>query len=288
MSTSRPGVVAILGLRTFVGRELALRLATRSPAIRVVGLDLRRPFGLDERVRFHRVDLTDPRAGAGVAAILERERVEAVLHAAFRTDPTPDLEADHELDTIGSLHVMNACAAAKVRRLVVASSTMLYGPYSDNPNYLGEDHPLRGHPAAHSVRDRIEMERLLVDWRERHPDVEVSVLRACWAIGPTFSNRIVPARTRNGCAPGLSVISGLRAKSENMISMSMIACLISRYTMPMKFNGVYSWIIIALIITKSPTVLVPARMPRTQSTMAAARPSVNNTACPALSTAREV
>ncbi|TMA23064.1 MAG: NAD-dependent epimerase/dehydratase family protein [Deltaproteobacteria bacterium] len=191
VSTSRPGVVAILGLRTFVGRELALRLATRSPAIRVVGLDLRRPFGLDERVRFHRVDLTDPRAGAGVAAILERERVEAVLHAAFRTDPTPDLEADHELDTIGSLHVMNACAAAKVRRLVVASSTMLYGPYSDNPNYLGEDHPLRGHPAAHSVRDRIEMERLLVDWRERHPDVEVSVLRACWAIGPTFSNRIV-------------------------------------------------------------------------------------------------
>ena len=187
--TSGPGVVAILGLRTFVGRELALRLASRS--VRVVGLDLRRPFGLDERVGFHRVDLTAPRADAAIAEILEKERVEAVLHAAFRTDPTPDLELDHELDTIGSLHVMNACAAAKVRRLVVASSTMLYGPYPDNPNYLTEEHPLRGHPAAHAVGDRIEMEQLLDDWRERHPDAEVTVLRACWAIGPTFSNRIV-------------------------------------------------------------------------------------------------
>lgn len=187
--TSGPGVVAILGLRTFVGRELALRLAERR--VRVVGLDLRRPFGLDERVGFHHLDLTAPRADAALAEVLEKERVEAVLHAAFRTDPTPDREQDHELDTIGSLHVMNACAAAKVRRLVVASSTMLYGPYPDNPNYLTEDHPLRGHPAAHSVGDRIEMERLLRDWRERHPDAEVTVLRVCWPIGPTFANRIV-------------------------------------------------------------------------------------------------
>jgi UDP-glucose 4-epimerase len=187
--SSGPGVVAILGLRTFVGRELALRLAAR--AVRVVGLDLRRPFGLDDRVGFHRVDLTAPRADARIAEILEEERVEAVVHAAFRTDPTPDLELDHEIDAVGSLHVMNACAAAKVRRLVVASTTMSYGPHPDNPNYLTEEHPLRGHPAAHAVRNRIEMEQLLADWRERHPDAEVTVLRTCWAIGPTFSNRVV-------------------------------------------------------------------------------------------------
>ncbi len=122
--------------------------------------------------------------------MLERERVEAVAHLAFRTDPTPDLELDHELDTIGSLHVLNACTAAKVARLVVASSTMLYGPHADNPNYLREDHPLRGHPDAHAVRNRIEMERLLGEWRERHPDVEVTVLRACWTLGPTIWSRI--------------------------------------------------------------------------------------------------
>jgi UDP-glucose 4-epimerase len=115
-----------------VGRELGLRLAGARPRS---ARRTRRaaPVRLDERVRFHRIDLTEPRADASLAEILEKERVEAVLHAAFRSDPTPDLELDHELDTIGSLHVMNACAAAKVRRLVVASSTTLYGPHPDNP-----------------------------------------------------------------------------------------------------------------------------------------------------------
>ena len=37
--------------------------------------------------RFHRVDLTDPTADNHVAELLVRERVDAVVHAAFRTQP---------------------------------------------------------------------------------------------------------------------------------------------------------------------------------------------------------
>ncbi|HEY5656920.1 MAG TPA: NAD-dependent epimerase/dehydratase family protein [Myxococcota bacterium] len=188
---NEPGVIAVTGLRTFVGRGVVERLLARPAAPRVVGLDWRRPFRLDERVRFHRIDLTEPTADCRFAEILEREGVEAVVHAAFRTNPTADLEQDHELDTIGSLHVMHACAAVKVRRLVVASSTMLYGPWPDNPNFLSEAHPLRGHPGAHAVRDRIEMESLLSDWCARYPDAEVTVLRPCWITGPTYWNHVV-------------------------------------------------------------------------------------------------
>jgi UDP-glucose 4-epimerase len=183
---SAPGVIAVTGLGTFLGRGLVARLLARAPELRVVGLDQRRPFRLDERVRFHRVDLTEPTADSRLADVLRRERVEAVVHAAFRARPTPDLELDHELETIGSLHVMNACAAAKVKRLVLASSTMLYGPHPDNPNFLTEAHPLRGHPDAHAIRDRIEVESLLAEWRERHPDAEVTVLRPCWIMGPSY------------------------------------------------------------------------------------------------------
>ncbi len=179
-------MIAVTGLDTFLGRGLVARLLARSPDLRIVGLDQRRPFRLHERVRFQRVDLTEPTADSRVAEVLQRERVEAVVHAAFRARPTPDLEMDHELETIGSLHVMNACAAAKVKRLVLASSTMLYGPRPDNPNFLTESHPLRGHPDAHAIRDRIEVESLLADWRRRHPDAEVTVLRPCWIMGPSY------------------------------------------------------------------------------------------------------
>jgi UDP-glucose 4-epimerase len=187
---STPGVIAVTGLGTFIGRRLVDRLLESSPKLRILALDHRRPFRLDSRVRFHRVDLTEPTADGHFADVLIRERAEAVVHAAFRTSPTPDLEMDHELETIGSLHVMNACAAAKVKRLVVASSTMLYGPRPDNPNFLAEGHPLRGHPDAHTVEDRVEMEELLAEWRGRNPDTEVTVLRPCWIMGPTYWDHV--------------------------------------------------------------------------------------------------
>jgi UDP-glucose 4-epimerase len=188
---SAPGVIAVTGLHGFLGQQLVPRLLAREKSLRVIGIDLRRPMRFDERARFHRVDLTEPTADGRLAEVLHAERVEALVHTAFRADPTADLEADHELETIGSLHVMHACAAAKVKRLVVASSTELYGPRPDNPNFLTESHPLRGHPRAHAVCDRIEMERLLSEWAAAHPDIEVSVLRPCWTFGPSFWNRVV-------------------------------------------------------------------------------------------------
>jgi len=167
------------------------RLLERSPALRVVGIDLRRPFRLDGRVGFHRVDLSGPAAGDQVAEVLRRERVDALVHCAFRREPTPDLEMDHEVESIGSLHVLNACAAEKVKRLVVASTTMVYGPHPDNPNFLTESHPLRGHPEAHCVMNRVEMEGMLGEWAEKHPDTCVTVLRSCWPFGPTHFDHIV-------------------------------------------------------------------------------------------------
>ncbi len=186
-----PSCIAITGLGSFFGQRLALRLQALPRPPVIVGIDLRRPYRLEGHVRFHRVDLTDPGAGSRLAELLARERVEAVVHAAFRRDPTPDLEYDHELETVGSLHVLNACAAAKVGRLVWLSSTMLYGPRADNPNFLSEEHPLRGHPDAHGVRNRVESEGLLARWRERHPDADVTVLRSCWIMGPSFEDHVV-------------------------------------------------------------------------------------------------
>jgi len=187
---SEPDVVGITGLRTTVGQRLVERLLARGDGLRVVGFDLRRPSRMDERVVFHPIDLAEPTAGSRLAEAFRKERVDVVVHAAFRTDPTPDLDADHELETIGSLHVMNACAAADVQRMVFASSTMLYGPWPDNPNFLSEAHPLRGHPAAHSVNDRVEAEMLLADWSIRHPKTEVTVLRSGWMLGGRHEDRM--------------------------------------------------------------------------------------------------
>ena len=141
-------------------------------------------------MRYHRVDLTEPTADSIVAEILEKERCETVLHAAFFTDPHPDLEYSHELEVVGSLHVINAAAAAGVRKLVVTSSAQVYGPHPDNPNFLSEDHPLRPQREAHSLRDRAEVEGLLRIFAQRHRAIVVTSLRPCWIVGPSYESAV--------------------------------------------------------------------------------------------------
>jgi UDP-glucose 4-epimerase len=205
-----PAGIAITGVRTFLGRRLAERLAGGDAT--VVGLDLFRPQSLLPPVRFQPLDLTGPAAAAQLAEVFRKESVDVVVHTAFRREPTPDLEADHELDTIGSLHVLHACAAAGVKRLVIASTTQVYGARPDNPNFLTESHPLRGHPHAHSVQNRVEMEGLVADWARRHPEVTVSVLRPCWIFGPSYQDAAVRYFARPvvavpmGCDPLIQLV----------------------------------------------------------------------------------
>jgi UDP-glucose 4-epimerase len=186
-----PGCIAITGLNTFTGQRLAESLLDAPNPPELVGIDLRRPLRLEGRLRFRRLDLTHPTADGELAAILSEERVDTLVHLAFRSSPTADVEYDHELETIGSLHVMNACAAAKVRRLVLSSSTMLYGASPRNPNFLRESADLAGHADAHCVENRVEAEQLLARWVVRHPDVEVCVIRHCWIMGPTYTDHVV-------------------------------------------------------------------------------------------------
>lgn len=190
-SVRGPRSVALTGLNTFVGQRLAERLLALPDPPRLVGIDLRQPLGLEGRIAFRPLDLTHATASGDLATILADEQVEVVVHLAFRRSPSANLEYDHELETLGSLRVMNACSAAKVQRLVLASSTMLYGPDPTNPNFLDEERTLAGHVDAHCIRNRVETEELLTRWMPRHPDVQVCVLRHCWVMGPTYVDHVV-------------------------------------------------------------------------------------------------
>ncbi len=185
-----PGAIAITGLGTFTGARIAERLLAQDPPPRVVALDLRLPRRLEGRVRFHAVDLTEPTADSLVAEILDKERCETLLHAAYFTDPYPDPEYAHELEVVGSLHVLNAAAAAGVRKLVVTSTAQVYGAHPDNPNFLSEDHPLRPQRDAHALRDRAEVESLTRIFAQRHRAMVVTVLRPSWIIGPSYESAV--------------------------------------------------------------------------------------------------
>jgi UDP-glucose 4-epimerase len=183
-------VVAVSGARSFVGAETLKRLEEDRRYAKILAVDIRKPdFPLD-RTQFYKVDLTLPTADADLADLLAREDVDTFVHAAFLSSPTHAAAWAHELEDIGTMHVLNACAEARVRKVVVSSTTMVYGARSRNPNFIGEDAEMRAKPTAPFIEDKISAERQVRRFAHENPDTVVTVLRAAPTLGPTVQNYV--------------------------------------------------------------------------------------------------
>jgi UDP-glucose 4-epimerase len=181
-------VIAVTGARGFIGSELVKRLEEDRRYARILALDIRKPdFPLD-KTRFYKLDLTLPTADADLADLLGREEVDTVVHAAFLSRPTHAQGWAHELEDIGTMHVLNACAEARVPRFVLSSSTLVYGPSPANPNFLVEDHGLSDSPECGFLHDKVGAERQVRRFRAENPERVVTVLRAAPTLGPTIDN----------------------------------------------------------------------------------------------------
>ena len=188
-STSTPGrVVAVTGACTYLGGELLRRLEEDPRYSRVLALDVRAPAQTGGKVEFIKLDLTQPTIDGELATLLQQAKVDTFVHGAFLAHPTHAAEWAHELEDVGTMHVLNACAGIEPRRLVMVSTTLVYGAHPKNPNFLTEDAELRGHRDSRFVNDKVRAERQVQRFAKEHPNVGVCVLRFAPILGPTISN----------------------------------------------------------------------------------------------------
>lgn len=183
-----PRVVGIVGSEGWLGRNLAERLCHDPSIERVVRIDLRPPERSGPRTLFRRIDLTRPSADQELADVLLVERVDTLVHLAYFGAPIPNASYAHELEAIGTLHMLSAAATAGVRRLVVQSTTAVYGAHRKNPQLLTESHPPRGAPSSRFITDKVEAERQVLRFATDRPELEVAVLRFAPVMGPTATN----------------------------------------------------------------------------------------------------
>ncbi len=181
-------VVAITGARSFLGTELIKQLEADRRYRRVIALDIRKPDLPLEKTEYHPLDLTLPTADGDLAAVLDGEGVNTLVHAAFLSHPTHAAEWAHELEDIGTMHVFNACARILPARVVMVSTTMVYGASPSNPNFLTEEAPLAGNRDSRFIDDKVRAERQAARFADEHPEVAVTVLRFAPILGGTISN----------------------------------------------------------------------------------------------------
>ena len=175
---SEKRVVLVTGVADYWGARVAARLAAEE-RIHVIGLDAERPAGQRNGLDFVLADVRNPL----LVELLKAERVDTVCHLAF-THSIQRSEAAFDANVMGTTKLLGACAQAGVGKVVLKSSTAVYGARATNSAFLTEDHPLRGSRRYGYIRDLVEIETFSNGFCRRVPDMMLTVLRFASIVGP--------------------------------------------------------------------------------------------------------
>lgn len=187
-----------------LGRNLIGLYEEEDRVGKILAIDVQSPPTAGAKTRFYKLDLTQPNVDARLAETLEAERVDTFVHLAFLSNPTHASGWAHELESVGTMHVLGACEAHRVRKFVLRSLTALYGPDPSNPNFLDERRPLHATDRSRFLRDKIEADTQVQKFADRRPESVVTILRTCTILGPTVRNYMARYLSR----PVVPVIMG--------------------------------------------------------------------------------
>ncbi|MGY1744459.1 NAD-dependent epimerase/dehydratase family protein [Blastococcus sp. SYSU D00695] len=186
-----PAVVLVTGVSRWLGGALAAELA-HDPAIgRVIGVDtvppsaeMLRRLG---RTEFVRADIRNPLIGKVIATA----GVDTVVHMNISSTPAGSGGRGpmKELNVIGTMQLLAACQRApSVRRLVLKSTSAVYGASPRDPAVFTEAMQARRVPSGGFARDSLDIEGYVRSFARRRPDVGVAVLRFTNFIGPRIDS----------------------------------------------------------------------------------------------------
>jgi UDP-glucose 4-epimerase len=180
-----PSVVLVTGVSQYLGARIAAELAADGTIERVIGVDTAPPVeALAERVEFVRADIRNPL----IAKVIASAEVDTVLHLSIAASTATSRSVAKEMNVIGTMQLLAACQKSEcVRRLVVKSTTAVYGAGPRDPAAFIEDADPPSPPRSGFAKDSAEIEGYVRGFGRRRPDVGVAVLRLANIVGPTIS-----------------------------------------------------------------------------------------------------
>ncbi len=173
--------VLIVGVAKGQGRLLARRL---SRSLDVVGVD-REPWSRrPAETPFYRVDVRTRE----FEDVVRTERPDAVVHLGFIHDFSVSASERYDINVRGTKKLLDHCRTYDVRKLVVLSTSYVYGALPDNPSFMDEEHPLSASRNYPEIRDLVELDTLATAFLWQHPEIRTSVLRPVPTLGYYVTN----------------------------------------------------------------------------------------------------
>lgn len=176
-------VVLVTGVARKLGGRFVRRIQHDPEVDRVIGVDAEVPAHQLGNAEFVRADIRHPM----IAKVLAQHAVDTVVHMDVSGTPlgSGGRAQVKETNVIGTMQLLGACQKAPtVRRLVVKSTTSVYGSAPRDPAVFTETMPPKSLPSGGFAKDAVEVEGYVRGFARRRPDVAVAVLRFANILGP--------------------------------------------------------------------------------------------------------
>ncbi|MGX6742856.1 NAD-dependent epimerase/dehydratase family protein [Streptomyces peucetius] len=176
-------VVLVTGVARQLGGRLVRRIQRDPEVDRVIGVDAVGPGHHLGGAEFVRADIRRPTIGR----VLAEHDVDTVVHMDVTGTPlgAGGRTAVKETNVIGTMQLLGACQKSPtVKRLVIKSSTSVYGSAPRDPAVFTETTPPKSLPSGGFAKDAVEVEGYVRGFARRRPDVAVCVLRFANILGP--------------------------------------------------------------------------------------------------------
>jgi UDP-glucose 4-epimerase len=176
-------VVLVTGAARQLGGRLVRRLLREPGVDRVIAVDAVAPEHRLGGAEFVCADIRQP----AIARVLAEHRVDTVVHMDVTATPlgAGGRTSVKENNVIGTMQLLGACQKSPtIRRLVVKSTTSVYGSAPRDPAVFTESTPPKSLPSGGFAKDAVEVEGYVRGFARRRPDVAVCVLRFANILGP--------------------------------------------------------------------------------------------------------
>jgi UDP-glucose 4-epimerase len=187
-----PKVVLVTGASRFFGGNVVARLAHDPGIERILAVDtmtpsreLSRRMG---RAEFIRADIRNPL----IRKVISGSDVDTVVHAAMLVRPPAGggRAVMKDLNVLGAMQLFAVCQKSpSVRRVVVRSTSAVYGCSAKDPAKFTEEMSAHRPPSGGFARDMIEIEGFVRGLARRRHDMATAILRFAPIVGPRLGSR---------------------------------------------------------------------------------------------------
>ena len=168
--------VLITGIAGGLGRLVARRLRS---SCEVVGADRDQWTARLPELPFYQIDLR----ARGFEEVFRAERPDSVVHLGFVRHFRASPNERYDVNVRGTRRLLDHCRRHGVRRVLVLSTSYVYGAMPENPSFMDEEYPLSASRNYPEIRDLVEVDTMATSFMWRHVDIDTSVIRPVPTLG---------------------------------------------------------------------------------------------------------